>query len=170
MRDEVKSLCKVRSYLSPIADTDIHVEDFEKLKFIKVRFGRMPVESYNNLDKYISSLPTYFTLLKIEKNYAWGIYFAAKDTVKRVDHIFATLYFERIVLSNLGEGTPAQIIEDLNRRIKEKTEEADALSKKMDKIIEVQKTDLLEAYAEIKYYYDINAIKKYAVYTKNSFY
>lgn len=168
--DEIESLKSARNSLEHISDVDIHVEDFEKLKFIKMRFGRMPLESYNSLDKYTKDLPVYFNLLKIENNYAWGIYFAAKDKVKRVDHIFATLYFERVRLSAMGEGTPAQMIEDLDRRIKEKTEEVTALKTKMDKIIEIQKDDLLEAYAEIKYYYDINAIKKYAVYTTNSFY
>lgn len=168
--DEIKSLQSARKSLEHISDVDIHVEDFEKLKFIKMRFGRMPLESYNSLDKYTKDLPVYFNLLKIENNYAWGIYFAAKDKVKRVDHIFATLYFERIRLSGIGEGTPARMIEDLDRQIKEKTEEVNTLKTKMDKIIGVQRDDLLEAYAEIKYYYDINAIKKYAVYTTNSFY
>lgn len=168
--EEVKKLEYIKNSLSPIADADIHVEDFEKLKFIKVRFGRMPLESYNNLTKYIDGLPTYFTLLKIERNYAWGVYFAARDMIKRVDHIFTTLYFERIILSDLGEGTPTQIIADLESRINSKKEEQKELSEKMDKIIAVQRKDLLEAYAEIKYFYDINTIKKYAVYTKNSFY
>ncbi len=168
--EELKQLEAMRNSLAPIEDANIHAEDLSKLKFIKVRFGKMPLESYNNLEKYIGNLPTYFNLLKIEKNYAWGMYFAAKDAVKGIDHIFATLYFERFVLSNLGEGTPAEIIEDLSRKIKTRTEEVEALSVRMDKIIEVQKEDLLEAYAETKYYYDINAIKKYAVYTDTSFY
>ncbi len=169
-QEEIKKLKKLRNSLSPIIDANIHVEDFEKLKYIKMRFGKMPLESYNNLEKYIGNLPTYFNLLKIEKNYAWGVYFAAKDQVKGIDHIFATLYFERLTFSHLGEGTPAEIVEDLTRKIKTLTDEVDALSVRMDKIIEVQKEDLLEAYAEIKYYYDINAIKKYAVYTDTSFY
>ncbi len=168
--EEIKKLKKLKNSLSPIVDTSIHLEDFEKLKFIKLRFGKMPIESYNNLDRYIGDIPTYFNLLKIEKNYAWGIYFAAKDNVKSIDHIFATLYFERLKLSNLGEGTPAQIVEDLNRKIKTCTDEVEALTVRMDKIIQVQKEDLLEAYAEIKYFYDVNAIKKYAVYSESSFY
>lgn len=170
MQENVKKLESVKASMEPIADADFHIEDLEKLKFIRGRFGKMPTESYINLNKYIGKLPVYFTLLKLDRDYAWGMYFAPKEAVKRADHIFATLYFERIRLSAENGGTPAQIISGINQRIQTMTEEINAQSYKMGKIIEVQKKDLIEAYASIKYYYDVNAIKKYAVYTKNSFY
>lgn len=170
MRDEVKNLESIKESLQPIADTNVHIEDLEKLRFIRARFGRMPIESYRNLGKYIENLPAYFALLKLEKDYALGIYFAPKDAVKNVDHVFAALYFERLMISRPEEGTPAEIIEATNNKIKEISGEADALSEKMGKIIDVQRNDLIEAYASIKYYYEINEIKKYAVYAEHSFY
>lgn len=168
--DEISMLENIKTTLEPVEDADVHVENFIKLKFIKGRFGKMPLESYHNLNKYINRMPVYFSLLKMDKNYAWGMYFSTKDAIKRVDHIFATLYFERIKIDRDGEGTPAEIIEDIKRNIEALNRVKTDIEKKMNKVIEVQKDELLSAYASIKYYYDLNALKRFAVYTKNSFY
>lgn len=170
LSEEKSKAVKISETLEPIADADVQLNSLADLKLLKFRFGKIPKESYEKLEKYLFDLPAYFTAIKTDAVYVWGFYFAADEDIKEIDHIFATLYFERIWIETKYSGTP----EDIIRQLKEKCDEIDAetqeLSARMKKLLKIQKNDLLEAYAGLKYYYDINKLKKYAAYSDNSFY
>ena len=87
-------------------DTILHCET------IKVRFGRLPRESFDKLQVYSDNPYALFFPGVIDRDYYWGVYFAPKDYSSDVDRIFSSLYFERMRLPD-ANGTPEQIIEEL---------------------------------------------------------
>ncbi len=167
---ERRRLEEIKSTLAPIVGVDVHIDDLTRLKFMKFRFGRLPMDSYSKLGTYLGNLPVYFTAVKTDKNYAWGFYFVPGESAHHVDHVMATLYFERIYIEGENAGTPGEIVEKTERRLADIAAETEELNRKMNSIIKIQRVDLLEAYACVKFYYDLNNIKKYAAYTKNRFY
>lgn len=170
LKEEKEQNLHILETLEPLANADVHLDNLADLKFLKFRFGKMPTESYERLEKYLADLPTYFAAVKTDKNYVWGFYFAADENIKKVDHIFAILYFERIWIETKYSGTPKEISEQLKKRCSEIDAEYSEITERMKKLLNIQKNDLLDAYACLKYYYDINKIKKFAAYTKNNFY
>ena len=89
---------------------------------IKVRFGRLPAESYEKLDLYSDNPYVLFFPAGKEKNYYWGMYFAPLEFVEDVDRIFSGLYFERIHIPT-ASGTVEETLDRLYAE-REKTVQA----------------------------------------------
>lgn len=170
LEEERGRLEVLTSTLSPILDAEVHIEDLTKLKFMKFRFGRLPIDCYAKLENYLDSMPAYFTAVKTDKSFAWGFYFVPGESAHAVDHIMATLYFERIYIEGEATGTPQEIVKKASIRLEEIEKETAELNSKMNKMIDVQKKELLEAFDCVKFYYELNQMKRYAAYTKNKFY
>lgn len=156
--------------LSPIMDANVHIDALVDMQYMKFRFGRMPLESYEKLDSYLNNLPAYFAVMTVEKNYVWGFYFVSPGAAKKVDHMFSTMYFERLRIDGDTSGTPAEIVERIREKIARLQTEIDELSVRIERTLAAEKQDLVRAFAGIKYYYELYQIKKFAPYTKNSFY
>lgn len=166
---EIKHSQEIVNTLTPVVTSDMHLEALSELEYIKYRFGKMPISGYKKLDSYLKDLPAYFTVMTSDANSVWGIYFVNDNNAERVDRIFATLYFERFSIDGSEEGTPAEIIEKLNERNSKYREEIEQLKNQVNATIRAQETDLLKAYADIKYEYDLYNIRKYTTNSKNSF-
>lgn len=160
----------VEDTLSPIVNANVHIDDLVGMKYLKFRFGRMPLASYEKLGTFLKNLPTYFAVMATDKDYVWGFYFVSHRQSRRVDHVFSTLYFERVMIDGTEDGTPAEIIAKFSQRNLEIKAEIETLAKQIDTTVNSQKSDLLKAYACIKYYYNLYNIRKYAPHTKNTFY
>ncbi|MBE6752971.1 MAG: ATPase [Ruminococcaceae bacterium] len=95
---------------------DVRLQDIFECEYIKVRFGRLPKESYSKL-KYYSDNP-YIMLMPCDtdKDYVWGMYLAPIDNIADVDRIFQSLLWERMHLPE-ATGTPAEECEAMEQRI-----------------------------------------------------
>lgn len=169
LEQDIKQSQQIVDTLSPVISSDVHLEGLSKLSYIKYRFGKMPLSSYQKLDTYLKDLPAYFIAMTSDKESVWGLYFVNENNKENVDRVFATLYFERFRISSDEEGTPAEIIEKINAHNKEARAEIESLKKQIDTTIAAQKNDLLDAYADIKYEYDLYNIKKYTTNSRSSF-
>ena len=107
-------------------ELDIRLEEIFECEYIKVRFGRLPRESYSKL-KYYSDNPYVMMLTcSSDSQYVWGLYFAPIDNVAEVDRIFQSLMWERLHLPDI-KGTPANECLRMKTEL-QKLEEADARS------------------------------------------
>ncbi len=166
---EINHSRQVVDTLLPVIKSEVHLESLAELKNIKYRFGRMPMSSYKKLEFYLKDLPAYFTVMTSDKNFVWGIYFAGEKDCENVDRVFSTLYFERLMIDGSEEGTPAEIIKKLGARNEEYKLEIEELKKRIDATVAAQREDLLRAFADIKYDYDLYNIRKYAANSRTSF-
>ncbi len=100
---------------------DVNFDSLFSCKYVKLRFGRLPVESYQKLHSY-SDRP--FILLSSENDggYVWCLYFCAMADVQEIDGLFHSLYFERVRVPDYAHGTPQEAIafieQDLQREQK----------------------------------------------------
>jgi len=117
-------------------DYDIH--QIINFKFIKYRFGKIPVDFYTRLSKYVyDNLNTVFYECDRDKDYVWGIYFVPAGYADKIDAIYASLHFQRIKIPDAYNGTPEESyqsikakmaainkeLEELNLQIKQKLNE-----------------------------------------------
>ena len=169
LEKEIHHSQEIIDTLTPVVASDVHLENLQKLEYLKFRFGRMPISAYGKLDAYLKDLPSYFVPMTSDKDFVWGVYFVTKENSENVDRVFGSLYFERFWIEGGEEGTPAEIIEKMNLRNSQYRLELDELKSRMDTTFALEKEKLLKAYADIKYEYELYNIRKYTTNSKNSF-
>ncbi|MBE5039433.1 hypothetical protein INF28_03015 [Oscillospiraceae bacterium DSM 107454] len=169
LKFEIQHEKEIIDTLTPVLDTNVHLEELAKLSYLKYRFGKLPRSSYQKLGTYLKNLPAYFYALTSDKEFVWGIYFVSEQHSEKVDRIFSTLYFEALLLDGDERGTPAQVIESLKQSMEKKQAELTALQVRLQATLNSQKNDLLRAYANIKYQYDLYSIHRHATVSRNSF-
>ena len=153
----------------PMMDFDVDLRAL-KMQFISVRFGRMSYENYKRLNESIKRLNVIVFFLKRDGDDVWFSYYAPNTVINEVDNIFASLYFERIDISEAVVGTPAESIHKLEEDITKAEEETAIEIKVYEEFIENSRTQFDEIYSYIYYLHKTADIKKYAAHTEESFY
>ena len=124
--DRVSELAKKRSELASRAESlnkdieqfehlrglDIDLESILNCETIKVRFGRLPKESFEKLKSYNDNPYVLFFPGTSDQEYYWGVYFSPLDFSADVDRIFSSLYFERMRIP-YANGKPEEVIAHL---------------------------------------------------------
>ncbi len=155
--------------MMPMLDFNVDLSAL-KMKFISVRFGRMAYENYKRLNESIKRLNVIVYFLKREDDDVWFSYYAPNTVINEVDNIFASLYFERIDISDAIVGTPAESADKLKEEIAQEEEEIAEENKRYEEFIENSKQQFDEIYSYIYHLHKTNEIKKYAAHTEESFY
>lgn len=130
-------------------------------EFIKVRFGRIPLENYRKLQSYDDNPYVLFFPCDIG-TYCWGMYLAPTDHIAEVDRIFANICFERLKVP-VTDRAPAQAIEKLSAVLNEKEEEIKSLNDRIEEYWKSEYELCLKVYTQL---YDKNRnfeLRKYAV-------
>lgn len=169
LKFEIQHYEEIIDTLTPVMETNVHLEELSKLNYLLYRFGKLPVSSYEKIGSFLKDLPAYFYALTSDKDYVWGLYFVSEEHTEQVDRIFSTLYFEALPLDGNEHGTPSQVIEELTRKVEKKRGQLAALKAQLQATVNAQREDLLRAYANIKYQYDLYSIHRHASISRSSF-
>ena len=86
---------------------NVSFDDIFSMKYIKVRFGRLPADSYQKLS-YYGDRDFLFFSFDNDNNYYWGVYFAPSRSAAEIDNLFSSLYFERIWVPDFAHGPTDQ--------------------------------------------------------------
>lgn len=127
---------------------DIELSSILSCKNIKVRFGRLPVESYDKLDLYSDNPYVLFFPGGKEKNYYWGLYFAPLEVADDVDRIFSGLYFERVHVP-AATGTVQEILDQLHNEQENVAQELEKARADLAAIWEKEKDACLAVYTAL---------------------
>ena len=124
------------SILEPFSSMEVELEKVLHYKFMQVRFGRMAVDYYQRLGKYLyDDLDAVFIEAAQNENYVYGCYFAANADVGKADAIFRSLHFERIRIPMEYIGTPEEACTSLQNDIKETTRKIDEVKDEIKKLV-----------------------------------
>lgn len=113
--DKIATLKAEREQFEHLRGLNIDFESVLHCKTIKVRFGRLPLESYRKLGAYDDNPYVLFFPGACDTAYYWGVYFAPVDFAEEVDRIFSSMYFERMHIPDI-EGTPEEILEEMTAK------------------------------------------------------
>lgn len=109
---------QVSRQVGNLSNINVDFKDLFNCKHVKIRFGKLPSESYTKLEFY-SEKGFVFEPLEEKDGYVWGLYFAPVEESVQIDDIFRSLYFERIRLPDFLHGDGETATAELNRQIKE---------------------------------------------------
>ena len=141
---------------------DIELGEVLQSKYIKVRFGRLPIESYKLLDTYADNPYILFAPFSSDKNYYWGMYLAPLDHINDVDRIFAGLFFERLHIPDVN-GSATEAIQEIAERVTAAKARLEEIDKTERDYWSREREHCLRVYSQLIRQSDIYEIRKYAV-------
>lgn len=134
--------------IAPFRPLDCKLNEVLRYKYINYRFGKIPLEYYHKMQKYLmEDLTAIFVEGERDESSVYGAYFVSPGESIKVDSVFRSLHFERISLNLMSEKTPADLFRDLEREIADITgkiedvdrESAKLLSDRAPQLIGIQK-------------------------------
>lgn len=112
---------------------DISLDDIFSCRYMKVRFGRLPLDSVEKLQYY--NKPFLFRSFNRDSVYSWCMYMTTPRYEGEVDNMFSALYFERIRIPEFVHGEPEKAMENLAREIEDDQHQLQHVEDVMNKIV-----------------------------------
>lgn len=110
--------------IDPFRPVDFNIKEILQYHFIKFRFGRIALDYYHKLEKYLhSDFRAVFLEGGRDTSYVYGVYFASQRDIDKQDAIFKSLHFERIFVPDEYNGTPSDACRELEEKIDKLNEE-----------------------------------------------
>lgn len=140
---------------------DLNLDELRECRFIKIRFGSLPIESYEKLASYDSNPYVVFFPGSVDKEHYWGMYCAPIDQIAEVDRIFSGLYFERTRLHELT-GTMQTAMEHLKNQQAEIIKQKDEINRQIETLWNQEKQMIQNVYSWLSQEYVYYNIRRYA--------
>lgn len=123
--------------LEPFRPLDFDLHKVLQYHYMKLRFGRIAVDYYRKLEKYLfEDLSAIFLEGTRNENYVYGCYFVANSEVSKVDSVFNSLHFERITISDEYIGTPETAYQSLIKDIDKADEQIDKIDTEIQDLMD----------------------------------
>lgn len=123
--------------IEPFRSLDFDLHNVLQYQFIKFRFGRISVNYYHKLERYLfEDLGALFVEGSSDNNYVYGVYFVSRANAVKIDPIFKSLHFERIFLPDEYVGTPQEAHQRLLNEIDEIDKHIDAIDQQIQELFE----------------------------------
>lgn len=154
----------------------ISIDDIHELKYVALRFGKLPLSQIEKI-KYFDSYPFVYQELSHSDQFAWVVYGGVEHSIGEIDNIFSSMNFEEVKLPQFAHGKMEEAVAEL--KAENKTMEAyhQELDQRIEKVKEDNEEQLLgdfwktyrlkELYKKGKYVVDLKT--KAAVYAFSSF-
>ena len=154
----------------------ISIDDIHELKYVALRFGKLPLSQSEKI-KYFDSYPFVYQELSHTDQFAWIVYGGVEHSIGEIDNIFSSMNFEEVKLPKFAHGKMEEAVAEL--KAEDKTMEAylQELDQRIEKVKEENEEQLLgdfwktyrlkELYKKGKYVVDLKT--KAAVYAFSSF-
>ena len=146
--------------LSHIEGLDVTFDELFSCEYVKIRFGRLPKDSYHKLGYYDEQLFLFY-VFDNDDEYYWGVYFTPITYEKKVDAIFTALFFERIRIPDYVHGTPEESRQNIMRALREGKERLAKITNELTTTVNKRKLYFYWLYAKVKYLSDSFDMRKY---------
>ncbi len=118
LRKQQEHCREVLRLVEPFRSIDFSIHDVTQYRFIKFRFGRVPIDYYHKLEKYVyEDLDVVFIEGSRDASHVYGVYFSAEGNIEQTDAILKSLHFERLRLPDECEGTTREVCKQLTDEI-----------------------------------------------------
>lgn len=146
LKKKTEELRAKQQIIAPFRPLDCDLHQVLQYRFITYRFGRIAVEFYHKMQKYLmDDLGAIFVEGERDESFVYGAYFVSPSEAQKVDAVFRSLHFERIELKDEFEGTPAYAYQSLEREIARVKLEIDDLDKEAGEMLSDRAPQLIAA-------------------------
>ncbi|MCI7767590.1 MAG: ATPase [Oscillospiraceae bacterium] len=147
----------------------VDIEQIFACKHIKVRFGRLPVDSYEKLSFY-EDRNFYFLAYGRDKEYTYGFCFAPESESEEIDGILDSLYFDRIRLPDFVHGSAEDAADSLKKNVEEDKAELEKRKKALADYIEEKREVLNKYFTKLKTMHDTFELREKVMMIRDKFY
>lgn len=154
----------------------ISIDDIHELKYVALRFGKLPLSQIEKI-KYFDSYPFVYQELSHTNQFAWIVYGGVEHSIGEIDNIFSSMNFEEVKLPKFAHGKMEEAVAELKAENKTMEAYLQELDQRIEKVKEENEEQLLgdfwktyrlkELYKKGKYVVDLKT--KAAVYAFSSF-
>ena len=154
----------------------ISIDDIHELKYVALRFGKLPLSQIEKI-KYFDSYPFVYQELSHTDRFAWIVYGGVEHSIGEIDNIFSSMNFEEVKLPKFAHGKMEEAVAELKAENKTMEAYLQELDQRIEKLKEENEEQLLgdfwktyrlkELYKKGKYVVDLKT--KAAVYAFSSF-
>ena len=154
----------------------ISIDDIHELKYVALRFGKLPLSQIEKI-KYFDSYPFVYQELSHTDRFAWIVYGGVEHSIGEIDNIFSSMNFEEVKLPKFAHGKMEEAVAELKAENKTMEAYLRELDQRIEKVKEENEEQLLgdfwktyrlkELYKKGKYVVDLKT--KAAVYAFSSF-
>lgn len=154
----------------------ISIDDIHELKYVALRFGKLPLSQIEKI-KYFDSYPFVYQELSHTDQFAWIVYGGVEHSIGEIDNIFSSMNFEEVKLPKFAHGKMEEAVAELKAENKTMEAYLQKLDQRIEKVKEENEEQLLgdfwktyrlkELYKKGKYVVDLKT--KAAVYAFSSF-
>lgn len=146
LKKHIEELRKKQQIVAPFRPLDCALGQILNYKYITYRFGRIAVEYYHKMDKYLmDDLGAIFVEGERDESYVYGAYFVSPGEAQKVDAVFRSLHFEKIELPAEFQSTPAEEYRKLVRDIYDCTQAIEELDKRAGEMLAGRAPQLIAA-------------------------
>ena len=164
---ERKKVVELLVNIRPFQNLHYDVASILHFKHIKFRFGKPPVQSYSQLQEYLTDdLCTIFDECGRDEHYIWGVHFVPAAEEEKVDAVYASLHFERTFIDDDYEGTVEEAFEALTRRQKELEESLAQIEDSFQEKLMARGGEMLAAAETISDSAEYFDVRRLAAFTK----
>ena len=118
LKKKTDQLRAKQQVIAPFRPLDCDLHQVLNYRFISYRFGRIAVEYYQKMQKYLmADLGAIFVEGDRDDSFVYGAYFVSPGEAQKVDAVFRSLHFERIELKDEFDGSPAYAYQSLENEI-----------------------------------------------------
>lgn len=154
--------------LDHIESSDFNFDDLFSCRYIKVRFGRLPIGSKELLEKH-NDEGFVFISFKEDKAYSWCAYLTTTEKEALVDNIFSALHFERIKIPEFIHGTPDDAKKIMQEELEKDAEHIAHIQKYQQEFVAENAKQINHYYNIIKHLNETYDARKYVVGLGDSF-
>ena len=154
----------------------ISIDDIHELKYVALRFGKLPLSQIEKI-KYFDSYPFVYQELSHTDQFAWIVYGGVEHSIGEIDNIFSSMNFEEVKLPKFAHGKMEEAVAELKSENKTMEAYLQELDQRIEKVKEDNEEQLLgdfwkayrlkELYKKGKYVVDLKT--KAAIYAFSSF-
>ncbi len=166
LEEEKKKITKALQDIEPYRNINHDIREILDFHSIKFRFGKIPVEFYEKLERYVyDELSTIFYKCQSNAEYIWGVYFVPVTEAEKVDAVYASLHFERFRMPDGYEGTLEEAYAMYTKKMEETESALVKLENRMEKELLSSLDDIYAARDELAELSENFEVRKYAAYT-----
>ena len=165
----------VREILDYISEIHQKLDDIHELKYVALRFGKLPLSQIEKI-KYFDSYPFVYQELSHSDQFAWVVYGGVEHSIGEIDNIFSSMNFEEVKLPQFAHGKMEEAVAELKAENKTMEAYLQELDQRIEKVKEDNEEQLLgdfwkayrlkELYKKGKYVVDLKT--KAAIYAFSS--
>lgn len=156
------------SYLKHLQGLNVSFRDLFEMKYVKLRIGRMPLDSERKLE-YYSSKCLIFLPLERGVDFVYGIYLTPVSEAQFTDEVMSSLGFERVRLPSYLQDNAEDAEKKLSEQIAAEEKEKEDLEKELAYLTEELGGDFRAVLCKLKVKADCYELRRKAVIADNRF-